>query len=275
VFRNWAIRNGYASVAGVGASDLSAMLLDPVSNAQLALMRYQPNGTNPPNWDTGFAVLTNLLAAAPSRNFSLDSSAMNSSVSSSWTSGSNDGFFGLWGGSSSSSSQSSTFASSRVSVQASFAHVTQFGAVPGDWYNSSAMSLAYSNRDGAPWVSSAPINWNNAFGQKGNMQRFASSLIVASGMLVKVTSNAVFSKEDQSAIHNNSGAGMWPFYSTNSSSSSTTDVQFNEQGNMTVTFSSAPNVPVVIGVIVEPVAEYVGQDAARGVTQHLTALRKG
>lgn len=273
LFRNWAIRSGYANVANVGASDLAELLLDPVSNAQMALMRYQPNGINPPAWDAGFAEMVKQLAVAPNRQFSLDSASMNSSVSSSWSGGSNDGFFGLWGGSSSSSSQSSTFASSRVTVQANFDHVLQLGAVPGDWYNSSAMSLAYANRDGAPWTSASPINWNNTFGTKGNMQRFASTLIIASGMRVQVNSSAVFSKEDQSAITNNASAGMWPFYSTNSSSSSSTHVQFNDQGNMTVSFASLPNVPIVIGVIVEPVAEFVGQDAAQGVLRHLAKAR--
>ncbi len=135
------------------------------------------------------------------------------------------------------------------------------------------MSLAYANRDGAPWTSASPINWTNTFGTKGNMQRFASTLIIASGMRVQVNSSAVFSKEDQSAITNNASAGMWPFYSTNSSSSSSTHVQFNDQGNMTVSFASLPNVPIVIGVIVEPVAEFVGQDAAKGVMRHLAKAR--
>lgn len=273
LFRNWALRSGYGSVANVGASDLAELLLDPVSNAQMALMRYKPNGVNPAGWDAGYAEMVKQLAVAPNRQFSLDSASMNSSVSNSWSGGSNDGFFGLWRGSSSSSSQSSTFASGRVSVQASFDHVLQFTATPGDWYNSSAMSLAYANHDGAPWTSASPINWNNTFGTKGNMQRFASTLIIASGIQVQVTSSAVFSKEDQTAISDNKGAGMWPFYSSNSSSSSNTDVRFTEQGNMIVKFSSLSTTPIVIGVIVEPVAEFVGQDAAKGVMRHLAKAR--
>jgi hypothetical protein len=273
IFRNWAMRNGYTSVASIGASDLSQALLDPISNAQMTLMRYKPNGINTPTWDAGFAALAQQLSVAPNRQFRLNSASMNSSVTNSWSSGANDGFFGLWGGSSSASSQSTAFASSNVTVDASFDHVMQFSAVPGDWYNSSAMSLAYANRDGGPWVSPSPLNWNNTFGKNGNLQRFAATLVVASGMRVTVSSSAVFNTQDQTAIHNNSGAGMWPFYSTNSSSGSNTDVKFNNQGNMTVSFSSQPGVPIVIGVIVEPVAEYVGQDAAKGYQKHLTSVR--
>ncbi|MDC8756951.1 hypothetical protein [Janthinobacterium fluminis] len=273
IFRNWAVRNGFISVANVGASDLAQLLLDPISSAQLSLMLYKPAGATPPNWGEGYLDLVNLLNVAPNRAFSLNSSTMNSSVSNSWTKSANEGFFGLWGGSSSSSSQSSTFAASNVTVAATFQHALQFGATPGDWYNSSAMSLAYANKDGAPWVASSPINWNNTFGSRGNMQRFASTLVVVSGMNVVVTSSAVFSKEDQNAIHNNSGAGMWPFYSANSSSGSSTDVQFNNQGNMTVTFTSQPNVPIVVGAIVEPVSVFVGQDAAQAYMKHLASIR--
>ena len=274
IFRSWAMRNGYSSVANVGASDLAQLLLDPISSAQMALMLYKPNGANTPTWDVGFADMTQQLSVAPTRKFLLNSSTMNSDVSNSWSKSSNSGFFGLWGGSSSSSSQSSTFAASGVTVDASFDHVMQFSAVPGDWYNSSAMSLAFSNKDGAPWDSSKPINWNNTFGQNGNMQRFAANLVIASGMKVLVTSAASFSKDDQTAINNNSGAGMWPFYNTNSSSGSSTDVTFNNQGNMTVTITSLPNVPIVLGVIVEPAAVFVGQEGAQAYKQHLARLLK-
>lgn len=274
IFRNWAMRNGYSNVANVGASDLAQLLLDPISSAQMALMLYKPAGANSPTWDAGFADMVQQLSVAPTRKFLLNSSTMNSDVSNTWSKSSNSGFFGLWGGSSSSSSQSSTFAASGVTVDASFDHVMQFSAVPGDWYNSSAMSLAFSNKDGAPWDSSKPINWNNTFGQNGNMQRFAANLIIASGMRVLVTSAATFSKEDQTAINNNSGAGMWPFYNTNSSSGSSTDVTFNNQGNMTVTITSLPNVPIVLGVIVEPAAVFVGHEGAQAYSKHVSRLLK-
>lgn len=273
IFRGWAMRNGFVSVANVGASDLAQLLLDPIDSAQMSMMRYKPNGSNTPTWDAGYTALVSELAQAPNRQFSMTTSSMNSSVANTWSNGANDGFFGLWGGSSSSSSQSTKFAASNVTVNASFDHVTQFSAVPGDWYNSSAMSLAYANHDGAPWGDSSSVNWNDTFGGKGNMQRFASALVVASGMKVTVTSDAVFSMEDQTAIQNNSGAGMWPFYSTHSSSGSNTDVKFNNQGNMTVTFTSQAGVPIVLGVIVEPVAQFVGEDAAKGYMKHLANVR--
>jgi hypothetical protein len=135
------------------------------------------------------------------------------------------------------------------------------------------MGEAFSNKSGAPWVK-GPINWGDTFDPKtGNMARFASSIIVASGMFIQVESQAAFSQADQTAIQSSSSAGMWPFYSQNSNSGSNTSVSFNNKGNMTVIITSQPNVPIVLGVNVEPVAAYVG-NAVTGAQLHATALRK-
>jgi hypothetical protein len=274
IFQRWAALNGYISVANKGAGDLAAMILDPITAAQLAIAPYSGTSpTNQPNWDAGYNDLTNILAVAPSRAFSFNSATASSNVSNTWCNGSQSAFFGLWSNSSSSSSQSQTFASAGVTVNASFQHVTPFTAVPGPWYNSSAMGEAFSNQSGPPWVK-GPINWGNTFDPKtGNMARFASNIIVASGMYIEVVSQAKFSHADQSAIQSASSAGMWPFYSQNSNSGTNTSASFNNNGNMTVIITSQPNVPIVLGVNVEPVAAYVG-NAVTGAQLHANALRK-
>jgi hypothetical protein len=183
---------------------------------------------------------------------------MNSDVSKSWSSGANSGFFGLWGGSNSSSSQSVQFASSEVTLKARFSHVFPFSPTPGNWYNSSALGLAFSNQTGAPWNPSSPINWQNTFGPNGNMQRFATQLIVASGMYVEVNSSATFSQADQQQIQNGSAAGLWPFYSQSSTSGSSTSAGFNAKGNMAVTITSDATTPIVIGANVFGIAQFVG-----------------
>ena len=256
LFREWAMLNGFENVANLGAADLSADLLEPITAAQMAMDLYIGL---PYDWDAGYKDLVQLLAAAPSRVFTVSSSSMNSDVSSSWANNDSDGFFGLWGGSSSSSSESSTFAESDVSVSASFKHVTQFAPVPGEWYNSAAMALAFENTSGAPWKNPlSAINWDTTFGPGGDLQRFAVNLIVVSGMTITVTSNASFTSEQQSNISQNSGAGMWPFYDTDGSSGSSSDVSFGADGSMSVTITSPSNIPVVIGVIVEPIAQFAG-----------------
>jgi hypothetical protein len=275
IFQRWATLNGYISVANKGATDLAQMVLDPITAAQLAISPYSGTSpTNLPNWDAGYSALTQLLAVAPSRSFNFGSSSMNSSVSNTWCNGSQSAFFGLWSNSSHSSSQSQTFAASGVNVTATFQHVTPFTAVPGAWYSSSAMADAFSHESGPPWISGSSISWNNTFSSTtGNMARFASNIIVVSGTYIKVESAATFSQADQTAISNNSSAGMWPFYSSNSDSGTNTSTSFNNNGNMTVIITSTPGVPIVIGVDVVPVSTYVGH-AVEGAKLHTAALRR-
>lgn len=272
IFQRWAALNGHIAVANKGASDLAALILDPISAAQLAIMPFSGTPpTNAPNWDAGYNDLVKILAAAPSRSFNFSSSTMNSNVSKTWCNGSQSAFFGVWSNSSSSSSESQTFAASGVSLTASFQHATSFTAVPGPWYSSSAMGDAYSHQSGAPWVAGT-INWQNTFSPaNGNLARFATSIVVVSGMHIVVDSVATFSQAEQTAISQNSSAGMWPFYSSNSNSGTTTAASFSKNGNMQVVITSSPGVPIVIGVDVVPVATYVGH-AVEGAQMYAAAL---
>ncbi|HET8843874.1 MAG TPA: hypothetical protein VFN35_20590, partial [Ktedonobacteraceae bacterium] len=259
LFLNWAsIR--YPSVAQIGAADLSAMLLDPISSAGLALMPYiDPSNPKPADWTPDYNALVQMLNNAPKISFNFNSSTMNTNVSGSWSQGQNEGFFGLWGSSSSTSTLSTQFASSNVTIEASFDHVLTFAGSPGVWYNSSAMGDAFSHQSGAPWNPKSTINWQNTFdAQNGNMARFMVNLIVVSGMHIQVDSDAQYSSDDQQTIVSNSSAGMWPFYSSSSSSSSSTEVSFDSQAHMTVKIDTLGNVPTVIGGNVLPVDKYLG-----------------
>jgi hypothetical protein len=273
IFQRWAAMNGYIGVANKGASDLAAMILDPVTAAQLAMMPYSGTpAVNLPTWDAGYNDLATILAAAPSRSIKYNSSTDSSNVSNTWCSGSESAFFGLWSNSSSSSSQSATFASAGVTLDGVFQHVTPFTAVPGPWYSSSAMGDAFSNQTGAPWHSQT-INWNNTFDPaNGNMSRFAASIVVASGIYIHVISSASFSSSDQTEIQHHSSSGMWPFYSSNSDSGTNTSVTFTNAGNMDVVITSKPGVPVVLGVNVVPVGTFVGH-AVEGAKLHAAAMK--
>ncbi|WP_146205915.1 hypothetical protein [Azospirillum sp. TSH58] len=267
-FFQWAMINA-PTVANVGAQDLSAMLLETVSAASLALMPYtsvpfQTPPAPPPDWNAGYSVLVQQLSQAPSRSFTFSSSTMNSNVSSSWSKGGNSGFFGLWGGSSSSSSQSTKFAASNVQItKASFRHVLTFAASPGNWYSSSAMGLAYSSSASPPWKQGGLPSWKTVFDPAtGTTTRFMVNLIVADTMYIEVTSDARFDANDQSVINNNKSSGLWPFYTSGSGSGSSTSVSFNQNGNMTVTITSDPGVPIVLGGNVLPVQTYLGHSTA-------------
>ena len=264
-FRNWALVNGACSqVAVKGASAIQAAMLDPIFAAQMNVTPYKPAGTEDVDFLPGYTKMVQLLKIAPSRSIAMISiSNWNTSTSKSWAQNSSSGFFGLWGGSSSTSSLSQKFASSGVTLQASFGNVLQFAATPGDWYSSSALGLAFNNPLAAPWDPTKPTNWNNTFDSpNGNMQRFCANLIIVNKMNVTVTSQAVYSEQDQTTINQNSGGGLWPFYSAGSSSGSSTNLAFDAQGSMVITITSQAGVPVVVGCTVLPVSQYLGHTMA-------------
>jgi len=269
LFFNWAFTHGYYSVAEKGSSDLSAMILEPIYRAQLALQPYVSiagvSQGKPPDWSLGYAQLVSQLNSAPAKSLTSTNLQSNTNVSGSWAAGGSSGGFLLWGGgsSSSNSSISANFASSAVSFNVSFDHALAFVPVPGAWYDSGAFGLAYSSQSGAPWnPSDTEVTWAKTFGPSGNMQRFASSLIVILGMKVTATSSYAFSSAEQTTITQNSSAGFWPFYSSGSSSSVTTSHTFNKAGNLTISQSSPANVPLLIGVAVLPAAQYLGYAVA-------------
>lgn len=262
-FRNWALYNGTCSgVAVSGASALAAAMLDPIFAAQMNVLPYKPAGTESVTFAPGYKKMLALLQKAPSRFFSISAGDWNTDVSKTWTGGSDSGFFGLWGGSSSESTLSQKFASSAVSLSASFAHVLPFNATPGDWYSSSALGLAYNSPNAAPWNPANPINWDKTFGPQGNMQRFAANLLIVDQMEVVVTSSASYSTLEQTEIQQNSSKGLWPFYTGSGGSSSSTSVSFDSSGEMQVKITSQPNAPIVIGCNVLTAAVYLGHEAA-------------
>jgi len=261
-FRNWALYNGTCSeVAVSGASALAAAMLDPVFAAQMNVTPYRPVGEEYVDFSPNYKTMVTLLKKAPSRSFEVSASNWQTDVSKTWTSGRNTGFFGLWGSSSSTSTISEKFASGGVSVIADFKNVLPFNATPGDWYTSSAFGLAFNNPNKAPWAPNNPINWEKTFGASGNLQRFASTLLIVNRMDITVQSQATFSEAERAEIKRNEGSGLWPFYSSSSSGGSSTSSTFDANGRMTVKITSADGVPVVIGCMVLPAAMYLGHEA--------------
>jgi len=263
LFRNWAFLK-HPSIANAGASALAAAILDPITAAQLRLMPYQgdpaadpPIAPKQPDWDEDFIKLKAQLASGVQRSFSYSQSTVSKDVSKSWSHGHSLAFFGLWGGSNSSSSQSVTFSESDFSVNASFKHVITFSPVPGPWFSSAALSIALHNKNKAPWLSGNIVTWDTAFNPaSGNLARFLINLVVVDTMVVTVKSFAVFSHDDQVHINNNSGGGLWPFYTSSGGSSAATHFSFDNSGHLNLTITSLPGVPIVLGANVLPVEQY-------------------
>ena len=265
LFLNWAMVM-YPEIADAGAADLSSILLNPIGAAALGLMPYAGAGATPPDWSMGYAGLVSMLSTAPSRSFMMSSANSNQSLSHAWSQSNRDGLFGLWGGSSSQDTVTQKYAGSSVVVNAQFAHVMSFVATPGAWYSSAAMGNAFANQSGLPWKTTTPpnpINWGNTFDPAtGNLARFAASLVVVSGMYIQVKCTAQFTGSEQQTILQNSGAGMWPFYSSSGNSGSTTSTSFDDNGALTTTIQSDGSTPIVIGCNVLPVAQFVGHVSA-------------
>jgi len=263
LFRNWAFLK-HPSVANTGASAYAAGILDPITAAQLRLMPYvgdpaaePPIPDRQPDWDETFTQLKAQLAKGVARSFSYKQSTASTNVSQSWSHGSSSVFFGLWGGSSSSFKQSITFAQSDLSVDVSFKHVISFSPVPGPWFSSAALGIALKNKNKAPWLPGSIVTWDTAFNpDSGSLARFIVNLVVVDSMQVTVRSQATFTHDDITVINTNSGGGLWPFYTGNSSSGAASHFTFDDKGRMTLTITSLPGVPIVVGANVLRVEEY-------------------
>jgi hypothetical protein len=270
LFYNWAFAHGFYSVADVGATDLSAMNLEPIHRAHLALAPYQKvpgvSQGRSPDWSLGYPQLVGELASAPKRSYQTSDVQSKSNVVGAWTVEDSGGGFLFFGGGGSSNSLAigTSFASKAVSLSVAFDHVLNFVPVPGPWYDSSAFGLAYaSQNNGAPWNPAVPlVTWAKTFGPSGNMQWFTGSLIAVSGMHLTAKTSQAFSAAEQATINQNSGVGIWPFYASGGASSITTGHSFDQKGHLTITSSSAANVPILIGRTVMPAAQYVGHAVA-------------
>ena len=266
IFFGWAFLNA-PDVANVGASDWAAILLDPISSGQRAVLPYIPSPPPsstpglPPDWLLGYDQLVAQLQTVPSFSFSVDSNTMNTDVSNTWTGGDHSGFFGLWSGSDSSESLSIQFSESNFEFRVSFGRVLQFQTNAGAWYTSSTLNQAIDNPDtDPPWRSAGTlINWGNTFGENGNMRRVMVSLLVVDTMSVSLDAETQYSTLEQQTIQNNSSAGVWPFYTTNSSGVTTTSTTFDTDGGTHVRTDSLPGAPLVIGGNVLPIDRFLGR----------------
>ena len=261
LFREWASQKYSPVVAMAGAAALSVALADPVADGQLRLLQYlgDPGASPPvppkqPDWTETFVQMQSLLAAGPPVSFRYRQSEVSKDVSRSWTGGRSVGNFGLTAVSNLGSSESTRFAESDFTVEASFAHVCTFAAAPGPWFSPVTMALAYRNKGKAPWVPGNPVTWGSTFDQDtGNLARFILNLVVVDTMNIQITSFASFTSDDQTFIERNALQGLWPFFiKPDAGRIAGSQPKFSSTGQMEVTTTSPPGVPIVIGGNIVP-----------------------
>ena len=255
LFQNWAARNA-PSVASGGVAFLSRLVL--LDAAQQALAPYQGPNAKPADFTGSYADLIQTLKASSGRNVSFDSTRASGDVRNTWTGGVDIGVDGLWAGSGSNSRLSRKFAASNVTVSAQFQAYTQWTAVPGPWFSSSLLNVAYSSQATPPWAANANPSWNDLFGPDGSILRFIASLAVVDGSNVTVTSNALFGTTDQQTILDGAPLGFWPFYAPTLGGSVSNLVSFGSSRDMEIEIVTQPGNPLVIGANVLGIAQFLG-----------------
>lgn len=266
-FLSFAKTSRFASFPAGVATKLDAMALDPITAAQLALMLYEGDPTaDPPipdrkcDWNLGYVDLLAALQHAPPASFTVSSNTWNTDLARAWTRGNRFGPPSLVRDRRLPDVQSrkfdALFVSKGISLSATFKNVLRFLAVPGPWHHQAAFAIAFHQKGCPPWSPSSAISWMNTFDlESGNMARFARTLVVVNQMHIVVTADAAFGPADQQALRSSAGKGVWPVYA--SSAAARNDVAFDAGGRLTITITSQPNVPVVLGCTVVPAAQYI------------------
>ncbi len=273
-YRNWALfTKNCSSNAVAGASAYAAALLDPIFAGQNNVLPYKPVGKKSVDFVPGYKTMMKQLKVAPPRTVSGALSSSSAEYDKTWTGGAQSAVFGLWANSQSNTRISQKFASASVALNVSFTNLLPFNATPGDWYTSSALGIAYSNKGNPPWVPTGLKTWDNTFSDKGDLQRFTTSLLIANEMKLSYTTTATFTSEEQTEIKSNSSAGLWPFYNSGGGSYSSTNVSFSESGAMMVTTSTVKDTPTIVGAVIEPASTYLGF-AAEVAKAETARLRK-
>lgn len=262
MFRSWALLH-HPAVAIQGTTALAGMLLEPLGAALVALLGYQDHTTRPPrpgrppDWDESYDELVNSLKVSPSREFSVTTATIVSDVTNTWAHGKIGNHAGLWGSSSPTSEQAESFASSEFQLHVSIGHVLLFRPVPGPWYSSAALDIAYSKPETPPWASSSPLDWDKAFGTNGLLRNIANSLIIVDSFQATIESAGPYSQDDQQIILNNQLSGLWPLYMTINAE---TTCSFTRDGALEIRIDTKPGVPVLIGLVVTSIQRYLGHD---------------
>jgi hypothetical protein len=253
IFSDWADQHGHAQVARVGAS---AILADMLFEGQKRAIeadrgnndRRQDRRSDTPKFSGDYKTLCGAIdSGRPMRTATFDSSAVDADVSNTWAGGQQIGLQGLWTGCKPDHPLSLAFAANRVRLSASIQSFTPWMVVPGGWYSSGLLNVAYSQA----------ANFPQAFGPCGRLLFLISSLEIADGLHFKLTSDASFSADDRAAIQANAGRGMWPFYLPSGDRVRNT-VSFDHSCGMMLETSTAPGHPFVLGGTVLGIDQYLG-----------------
>ncbi|ENG3301094.1 hypothetical protein ABTX20_005372 [Salmonella enterica] len=220
---------------------------------------FAPNAKKPPLYNIRIdEIIGGAIAHGPRKEVHVNSKTSSSDVSSTWAKGGVSGFLGIFslGGNRVSSKTTSKFASSEITIDATFQHVVTVQTFkPGSWYNSSFLN--YASKGENVFSTGNPITWENTFGPDGTLQRIIEGLVIVDGIDIVMTSDATYTAEEQKEINAQTKGGVWPFFSVNASDSHSCRVSFNDQGRMTVRTSCPVGNPAIFGANVRNISLYI------------------
>ncbi len=240
----------------VGISHLSQMVL--INRAFKSLQAYQGSNAKTIDFSGDYAQIISTLDNSTGASFVFDSNLTDDNVENTWTGGNNNGLIGLDRGSCSNSRLSRRFALSHIRVNVEFKSYAVCTSVPGSWYNSSLLNIAYNNQNASLWPINPNPTWEDVFGDNGSMPRLMISLVVADGMNATISSDASYSDTDQRTIQGNASKGLWPFYIPTNNSTVSNVVTFDNVNGMKIETVTQPGNLLMIGNNVLPIAQYLG-----------------
>jgi len=208
------------------------------------------------------------VAEAPSGAVSMNSQTQSSDVSHTWAEGEVGGWYDMFAGEAGGSYDelSMDLITAGLNITAQFSHILTMPAAPlsqssqdpilsqyKPWYDSAALNLAYQNNNNVVWKNNPPT-WDNMFGANGSLLRVCSALVIVDGVNITAVSEAGFNSTQQQQVKAQATAGFWPFFEASVSGGWSNDFNFSDEGQLTYTASSPVGNPLVLGVIVTPIA---------------------
>jgi len=240
---------------------VAGLILHPIAFAQVVMtdLYTKDDVPRPATWKLNYEELIDLLRDAPSLEMDFSSESSSSNIDRTWAKGKIGFKHSIFSGSASAEAEriSSKFASNSITITGKFDHLTLFRCLPGTWYSRDATDLAFLNREGRPWRNN---EWGDFFGESGQLKRFASNLLMCSGMDLTVKSNVMYSDSEQNTIKTKAKAGFWPFY-VKSEGDTTTTTNFDESGKLSMNIKSPSDLPLILGLNQMPLAQYIKNDA--------------
>lgn len=261
VFRTWAEINLDPDERTRAVAAFEQAARGPIAEAQAAVVN--PQFIDPdmgPTFSLTITALTDALAKGQKRTVSFDSETASKDVEHTWASGGASGVVEFFTGGASGSYDHLTekAASSRVTVDATFDSVVARPAKPGGWFHSDALNVAYTTKDNTVWQSGVHPDWNDTFGDDGNLKRLATGLVAVDGVEATITSYAGYSESEQTQIQGETSMGFWPFGSFHAAAGHSSDVSFDDEGTMTVKISVPKGNPAILGVNVDAIGRILG-----------------